>query len=109
MGDLIGFKGYLNESAPFWSWEHEVEWKSDRRYADWGIGTNYNATCQFPRFWNETGYPVDPSVNQQFVGCYDGEFDQASTPHDRPNTEGSPQCVQSRGSWTNAEYLLLVW
>lgn len=31
---------------------------------------------QFPRFWNETGFPVDASVDASLVGCYDSDFDQ---------------------------------
>ncbi|KAB5522170.1 alpha-1,3 glucan synthase [Coniochaeta sp. 2T2.1] len=76
LGDLLGFEGYLNESAPFKADEHKVVWKSNRRYLDFQIGETYNETCNFPRFWNETGFPVDPEVNQMFTGCYDGEFDQ---------------------------------
>jgi alpha-1,3-glucan synthase len=76
MGDLLGFEGYMNESAPFWPNEHKVAWKSSRRYLDFDVGTNYNNTCEFPRFWNETGYPVDAWVNAQFQGCYDSDFDQ---------------------------------
>jgi alpha-1,3-glucan synthase len=78
LGDLLGFENYLNESAPFKAEEHKVVWKSERRYLDFKIGETYNETCTFPRFWNETGYPVDPEVNAQFKGCYDGEFDQVS-------------------------------
>lgn len=78
LGDLLGFEGYLNESAPFKPEEHKVVWKSERRYLDFSIGETYNETCEFPRFWNETGYPVDDDVNQMFKGCYDGEFDQVS-------------------------------
>ncbi|KAJ9148772.1 Alpha-1,3-glucan synthase [Coniochaeta hoffmannii] len=76
LGDLLGFEGYLNESAPFKPEEHKVVWKSDRRYLDFSIGETYNETCEFPRFWYETGYPVDDDVNKMFKGCYDGEFDQ---------------------------------
>jgi alpha-1,3-glucan synthase len=76
LGDLLGFQGFLNDTAPFDPKEHRVEYKSSRQYLDFTIGTDYNATCQYPRFWNETGFPVDPYVDEQFVGCYDGEFDQ---------------------------------
>ncbi|KAH8900941.1 alpha-1,3-glucan synthase [Thozetella sp. PMI_491] len=76
MGDLLGFDGYLNETAPFLPGEHKTIWKSSRRYLDFDIGTDYNETCEFPRFWNETGYPVDSWVGDQFKGCYNSEFDQ---------------------------------
>ncbi|KAK3690069.1 alpha-1,3-glucan synthase Ags2 [Podospora appendiculata] len=76
MGDLLGFEGYLNESAPFRPAEHKVVWKSPRRYLDFDIGTDYNETCHFPRFWNETGYPIEKVFMDEFKGCYNGDFDQ---------------------------------
>ena len=76
LGDLIGTEGYLNETVPFTLAEHKVQWKSDRRYWDFDIGNSYNETCQYPRFWNETGYPVDKAVTDQMKGCYDSDFDQ---------------------------------
>ncbi|KAK3384909.1 alpha-1,3-glucan synthase [Podospora didyma] len=76
MGDLLGFEGYLNESAPFLPKEHKVVWKTDRRYLDFDIGNEYNETCTFPRFWNETGYPIDEIYVSEFSGCYDSDFDQ---------------------------------
>jgi alpha-1,3-glucan synthase len=76
MGDLIGFDGYLNMTAPFTTQEHQVTWKSDRQYVDFRFGNTYNESCQYPRFWSETGLPVDSSVYDQLVGCYDSEFDQ---------------------------------
>lgn len=76
LGDLIGFEGYLNETAPFTTKEHKVQWKSDRQYVDFRFGNTYNASCDYPRFWNETGFPVEPYVYQELVGCYDSEFDQ---------------------------------
>ena len=76
LGDLIGFDGYLNSTAPFTLQEHQVQWKSDRRYWDFDFGNSYNKTCDYPRFWNETGFPVDKSVVNRMLGCYDSEFDQ---------------------------------
>ena len=76
LGDLIGTQGYLNETVPFTLAEHEVLWKSDRHYWDFDIGNTYNDTCEYPRFWNETGYPVDKYVTDQMKGCYDSDFDQ---------------------------------
>ena len=78
MGDLLGFDGYLNESAPFLPSEYQTVWKTERRYLDFDTGTDYNETCEFPRFWNETGFPVDPYVLEQFKGCYNSEFDQVN-------------------------------
>ena len=76
MGDLIGFDGYLNTTTPFTLKEHSVQWKSSRQYHDFDIGNNYNKTCQYPKFWLETGFPVDEEVTSQMVGCYDSDFDQ---------------------------------
>lgn len=76
MGDLIGFNGYLNTTTPFSVKEHQVLWKTDRRYMDFNIGNTYNETCVYPRFWNETGFPVDDVVNSELKGCYDSDFDQ---------------------------------
>ncbi|PYH55725.1 alpha-1,3-glucan synthase [Aspergillus niger CBS 101883] len=76
MGDLIGFEGYLNTSAPFTVDEHKVEWKTARRYVDFDFGNSYNETCDYPRFWYENGYPVQKTVTDSLVGCYDSDFDQ---------------------------------
>lgn len=76
MGDLLGFEGYLNTTAPFIFNEHKTQWKSSRRYLDFETGEDYNTTCEYPRFWNETGYRIDSLYTDQMKGCYDSEFDQ---------------------------------
>ncbi|KAJ5734104.1 hypothetical protein N7493_002890 [Penicillium malachiteum] len=76
LGDLIGFDGYLNTTAPFTVKEHKASWKTDRRYVDFDIGDEYNATCDYPRFWYENGYPVNESQVEGLVGCYNSDFDQ---------------------------------
>ncbi|KAI2910628.1 CAZyme family GH13 [Aspergillus niger] len=76
MGDLIGFDGYLNTTTPFSVKEHQTVWKTDRRYVDFDIGNDYNETCDYPRFWFEDGYPVQASVTEELVGCYNSDFDQ---------------------------------
>ncbi|KAL3455940.1 hypothetical protein BJX64DRAFT_53383 [Aspergillus heterothallicus] len=76
MGDLIGFDGHLNTTTPFSEKEHRAQWKTSRRYVDFDIGNNYNATCDYPRFWYENGYPVNASMISGLVGCYDSDFDQ---------------------------------
>jgi alpha-1,3-glucan synthase len=73
MSDLIGFKGFLNESTPFREEEHEVLWKSSRIYPDFNIGNTYNETCDFPEFWFEDGTTIIPPG---LKGCYDSDFDQ---------------------------------
>jgi hypothetical protein len=76
MGDLIGFEGYLNTTTPFSLKEHKAEWKSSRRYVDFHFGNTYNTTCDYPRFWNETGFPIDSYARRELSGCYDSDFDQ---------------------------------
>ncbi|KAK2735779.1 Cell wall alpha-1,3-glucan synthase ags1 [Myotisia sp. PD_48] len=76
LGDLIGFKGFLNETTPFNTKEHKALWKSSRKYADFDFSNTYNETCDYPRFWLETGEPVGPDITNQLKGCYDSEFDQ---------------------------------
>ncbi|KAF5863173.1 Cell wall alpha-1,3-glucan synthase ags1 [Aspergillus alliaceus] len=76
MGDLIGFEGYLNTTTPFSVKEHKALWKSNREYVDFRFHNDYNSTCEYPRFWNETGWPVDQDVKDQLVGCYNSDFDQ---------------------------------
>ncbi|KAJ5632124.1 hypothetical protein N7490_008463 [Penicillium lividum] len=76
MGDLIGFDGYMNTTAPFTVKEHQTTWKSDRRYVDFDIGQTYNETCDYPRFWFENGFPVNETQIAGLVGCYDSDFDQ---------------------------------
>lgn len=77
MGDLVSFKGYENTSTPFLLDEHVAEWRNPgRRYLDFDIGNEYNATCEYPRFWLETGYLVGEDVTSGMKGCYNSEFDQ---------------------------------
>lgn len=73
---MIGFEGYLNTSTPFSTEEHEVKWKSSRRYLDFDIGNDYNETCDYPVFWYEDGQLVNSSVNERLQGCYNSDFDQ---------------------------------
>jgi len=72
MGDLIGFEGYLNTTAPVTLAEYKVQWKGERRYRDFEINNNYREKCNYPRFWPETSDSVYPAVK----GCYD-----ESVPH----------------------------
>jgi alpha-1,3-glucan synthase len=79
MGDLIGFEGFLNSSVPFSTKEHEVLYRDpSRQYSDFKIGNNYNTSCEYPRFWLETGFLVGSDVTDQLTGCYDSDFDQVS-------------------------------
>ncbi|KKY24110.1 putative alpha-glucan [Phaeomoniella chlamydospora] len=76
MGDLLGFEGYLNTTTPFTLIEHKVQYKTSRQYHEFDYGNTYNDTCQYPRFWLDTGYPVGTDVTDKMKGCYDSEFDQ---------------------------------
>ncbi|GKT65805.1 alpha-1,3-glucan synthase [Colletotrichum tofieldiae] len=77
LGDLIGYKDYLNTSAPFEPHEMEVIYKTDRQYLDWTFPTKYNETCEhFPRLYLEEGKEVPQEIYDMFGGCYDGDFDQ---------------------------------
>lgn len=82
MADLIGFDGFLNSTTPFSPTEHKAQYKTDVHYPDFSFGNNYNSTCEYPRFWNESGYRVLKDSDPTFArlnGCFDSEFDQART------------------------------
>ena len=55
MGDLIGFQGFLNESAPINPNEYDYVWKYDRRYWDFQPGNEVESECpwEYPRFWDD--------------------------------------------------------
>jgi alpha-1,3-glucan synthase len=76
MGDLLGFDGYLNDTTPFSLKEHKVTWKSERRYLDFEVSNEYLEHCDYPRFWNETGFPIDKKYTDQMKGCYNSDVDQ---------------------------------
>jgi alpha-1,3-glucan synthase len=76
MSNLIGFKGHLNDSADFKASEYEVQWVTDRQYADFSFSNEYNETCDYPKFWDETGFPLTTGGVQNLKGCYNSDFDQ---------------------------------
>ncbi|KAL4786852.1 hypothetical protein BJX76DRAFT_62583 [Aspergillus varians] len=76
MSNLIGFKGHLNDSADFLPQEYEVQWVTDRQYADFKFSNDYNETCNYPRFWNEDGKPLTSGNVTALKGCYNSDFDQ---------------------------------
>ena len=78
MADLIGFNSYLNVTAPFSPGEYRVQYKTEQKYLDFSYGNTYNATCEYPRFWNETGnvLPKNSAGLSDLVGCFDSDFDQ---------------------------------
>ena len=67
LGDLVGFKGFLNTSTPFSLYENSALWKSNRRYLDFEFSNEYNSSCQYPRFWSNDGLPLV----LEMTGCYD--------------------------------------
>ena len=67
LGDLVGFKGYMNTSTPFSLYEHPALWKNERQYLDFKFTNAYNNSCQYPRFWSDDGLPVKLAMK----GCYD--------------------------------------
>ncbi|KAI9736784.1 MAG: hypothetical protein M1834_000988 [Cirrosporium novae-zelandiae] len=75
MGDLIGFKGYLNASTPFSPKEHDYVWKTSRRYLDFEPSNKWLDSCEYPRFWQDDGYRQNNLTNY-LVGCRESEFDQ---------------------------------
>ncbi|KAK0927193.1 hypothetical protein LTR29_017683 [Friedmanniomyces endolithicus] len=75
LGDLMGFEGYLNESTPFAAEEHDVIWKSERRYHDFFQSNEELDTCDYPRFWGDKGHQVN-NLSHLLAGCRDSEFDQ---------------------------------
>ena len=71
-------EGYLNQSTPFAAAEHNVVWKSERRYHDFTPNNHELATCNYPRFWNDAGHQVT-DLSDRLVGCRDSDFDQVFT------------------------------
>ncbi|KAJ6013120.1 hypothetical protein N7522_003475 [Penicillium canescens] len=76
LSNLIGFKGHLNDSADFKASEYNAEWVSQRQYADFKFGNEWNETCHYPKFWHETGYPLTTGGVEDLKGCYNSDFDQ---------------------------------
>jgi hypothetical protein len=76
LSNLIGFTGHLNGSAPFEASQYNVEWVTERQYADFSFSNTWNDTCDFPNFWYEDGYPLTSQGVQNLHGCYNSDFDQ---------------------------------
>ncbi|KAJ6102430.1 hypothetical protein N7486_004857, partial [Penicillium sp. IBT 16267x] len=76
MGDLIGFQGFLNKSAPINPNEYDYVWKYDRRYWDFQPGNEVESEClwEYPRFWDDDG----TGLTNTTLGpsCRNSEFDQ---------------------------------
>lgn len=76
MGDLIGFDGHLNSTAPFNTKEYRALYKTEREYHDFVFGKDYNETCEYPRFYDETGARLAAANSSGLQGCYNSDFDQ---------------------------------
>lgn len=79
MADLLGFKGFLNSTAPLNPLEYRTVWKGDERYFDFMTSDKYNEECNYPILYSEDGRPVrngSDSFFDELKGCYDSEFDQ---------------------------------
>lgn len=76
MGDLLGFEGHLNDTAAFNTEEYRALYKTDRQYHDFAFGNDYNQTCEYPRFWDETGVRLAAANTSDLKGCYNSDFDQ---------------------------------
>ncbi|GKZ26283.1 hypothetical protein AbraIFM66951_003610 [Aspergillus brasiliensis] len=76
MGDLIGFQGYLNRSAPINPYEYDYVWKYDRQYWDFKPGNEVESECpwEYPRFWDDDGTGL--TTTTLGASCRNSEFDQ---------------------------------
>lgn len=82
MGDLLQWKGFENESAPFNWEEYDVRYKTSRQYLDFHISNEYNASCEYPRMWSEDGFPLanQSALEPMLRGCKDSQFDHVCIP-----------------------------
>lgn len=69
---------HLNSSTPFNTNEYEVQWKLPdygpwgiNKYPDFNFTNEYNESCQYPTFWDESGVILDMGME----GCYASTFD----------------------------------
>jgi alpha-1,3-glucan synthase len=80
MGDLHGFEGHLNTTAPFLLSEYKVILRNQQRqYHDFHpqTGDVRLDKCPYPVFWDETGAIIGEGITSTFGSCYDSEFNQA--------------------------------
>ncbi|OBT77961.1 hypothetical protein VF21_04366 [Pseudogymnoascus sp. 05NY08] len=109
MGDLHGFEGHLNDSAPFKPTEYKVVIRDKtRQYHDFHPQTEdkYNETCAYPTFWDDTGHQVGQDVLSQLGGCFDSEFDQAG---DIPGVGFFPDWQNQLGKYQSVQDRLREW
>lgn len=75
MGDLIAFTEYENASSPFTWDEYDYMWKSERVYHDFQPSSAVNTSCEYPTFYDQSGYPDNFTLGS----CRASEFDQVRT------------------------------
>ncbi|EJF65933.1 glycoside hydrolase family 13 and glycosyltransferase family 5 protein [Dichomitus squalens] len=80
MADLVGFKGFLNESTPFSLNEYDAVWKDPlytpwgfQEYKDFAVNNAWNDSCQLPTFWGDDGTIQNIGWT---TGCRESDFDQ---------------------------------
>ncbi|KAH8802336.1 glycoside hydrolase [Flagelloscypha sp. PMI_526] len=78
IGDLLGFKGYLNTSTPFDLNGYETVYKNAKympwnfaEYCDFEVGFFFPC-CKMPAFWLDDGSVINFKTN----GCFNSDFDQ---------------------------------
>ena len=106
MGDLVGFEGYLNESAPFNWHEYDYVWKTDRRYHDFQPGSAENLSCQYPPMYEETGLLIGTDVSSKMDGCRESEFDQYG---DMKGVGAYPAWQSQLSKFASVQDRLRVW
>ncbi|KAJ3985674.1 modular protein with glycoside hydrolase family 13 and glycosyltransferase family 5 domains [Lentinula detonsa] len=82
MGDLLGFTGFLNTSAPFSVNEYDSEYTypdyipwNFSEYRDFSLENVKNTSCVLPTFYDDDGSVIDPAT----IGatyCMESDFDQ---------------------------------
>ncbi|KAJ3781651.1 glycoside hydrolase family 13 and glycosyltransferase family 5 protein [Lentinula aff. detonsa] len=82
MSDLIGFKGFLNTTAPFNLGEYPGEYIHPdyipwnfTEYKDFQIINTRNTSCLLPQFWNDDGTLLT-NLSSSTPGCLESDFDQ---------------------------------
>jgi alpha-1,3-glucan synthase len=82
MADLLGFKGFLNSSAPFSVDEYEVEYTYPNyipwnfsEYRDFSVVNTKNNSCVYPTFYDDDS-SVIPQSEVGATYCMESDFDQ---------------------------------
>ena len=107
MGDLLTYgDGYTNATTEFRFGEYDFEWKGDSRYHDFQPGNEFNATCEYPRIWEQNGYLLQSNISDQFKGCRASEFDMYG---DIKGTGAYPSYVNQLSRFASVQDRLREW